>query len=281
MNGRTQMKNSLSKKIIDKPYILWSVLFIIAPLLMVIYYAFTDTTGAFSLESIKAIPEYTSTILLSILYGIAATAICLVVAYPFAYFLSKLKFSTQSMMVLLVMLPMWMNFLIRTYSWMTILGDTGIINTFLNALGLNSLQLINTGGAVILGMVYNFLPYMILPIYSVLSKMDNSLIEAAQDLGSNKFQILKKVVMPLSLPGVLSGITMVFVPCVSTFYITQKLGGGQIVLIGDIIETQFQSANNYHLGASLSLVLMILILICLGVMNYLGADSDSEGGVVI
>lgn len=275
------MKNSLSKKLVDKPYILWSVLFIIAPLIMVVYYAFTDSTGAFSLDSIKAIPEYTSTILLSILYGIAATAICLVIAYPFAYFLSKLKFSTQSIMVLLVMLPMWMNFLIRTYSWMTILGDTGIINTVLNALGLGSLKLINTGGAIILGMVYNFLPYMILPIYSVLSKMDNSLIEAAQDLGSNRFQIIKKVIMPLSLPGVLSGITMVFVPCVSTFYITQKLGGGQIVLIGDIIETQFQSANNYHLGASLSLVLMVLILLCLGVMNYLGADSESEGGVVI
>lgn len=275
------MKNSLSKKLVDKPYILWSVLFIIAPLIMVVYYAFTDSTGAFSLDSIKAIPEYTSTILLSILYGIAATAICLVIAYPFAYFLSKLKFSTQSIMVLLVMLPMWMNFLIRTYSWMTILGDTGIINTVLSALGLGSLKLINTGGAVILGMVYNFLPYMILPIYSVLSKMDNSLIEAAQDLGSNRFQIIKKVIMPLSLPGVLSGITMVFVPCVSTFYITQKLGGGQIVLIGDIIETQFQSANNYHLGASLSLVLMVLILLCLGVMNYLGADSESEGGVVI
>lgn len=275
------MKNSLSKKLVDKPYILWSVLFIIAPLIMVVYYAFTDSTGAFSLDSIKAIPEYTSTILLSILYGIAATAICLVIAYPFAYFLSKLKFSTQSIMVLLVMLPMWMNFLIRTYSWMTILGDTGIINTVLNALGLGSLKLINTGGAVMLGMVYNFLPYMILPIYSVLSKMDNSLIEAAQDLGSNRFQIIKKVIMPLSLPGVLSGITMVFVPCVSTFYITQKLGGGQIVLIGDIIETQFQSANNYHLGASLSLVLMVLILLCLGVMNYLGADSESEGGVVI
>lgn len=275
------MKNSLSKKLVDKPYILWSVLFIIAPLIMVVYYAFTDSTGAFSLDSIKAIPEYTSTILLSILYGITATAICLIIAYPFAYFLSKLKFSTQSIMVLLVMLPMWMNFLIRTYSWMTILGDTGIINTVLNALGLGSLKLINTGGAVILGMVYNFLPYMILPIYSVLSKMDNSLIEAAQDLGSNRFQIIKKVIMPLSLPGVLSGITMVFVPCVSTFYITQKLGGGQIVLIGDIIETQFQSANNYHLGASLSLVLMVLILLCLGVMNYLGADSESEGGVVI
>ena len=275
------MKNSLSKKLVDKPYILWSVLFIIAPLIMVVYYAFTDSTGAFSLQSIKAIPDYTSTILLSILYGIAATAICLVIGYPFAYFLSKLKFRTQSIMVLLVMLPMWMNFLIRTYSWMTILGDTGIINTALNALGLGSLKLINTGAAVILGMVYNFLPYMILPIYSVLSKMDRSLIEAAQDLGSNKFQIIKKVIMPLSLPGVLSGITMVFVPCVSTFYITQKLGGGQIVLIGDIIETQFQSANNYHLGASLSLVLMVLILLCLGVMNYLGADSETEGGVVI
>ena len=248
---------------------------------MVVYYAFTDNTGAFTLENIAAIPDYTSTILLSILYGIAATAICLVIAYPFAYFLSKLKLSTQSIMVLLVMLPMWMNFLIRTYSWMTILGDTGIINSFLNAIGLESVQLINTGGAVILGMVYNFLPYMILPIYSVLSKMDDSLIEAAQDLGSNRFQIMKKVIMPLSLPGVLSGITMVFVPCVSTFYITQKLGGGQIVLIGDIIETQFQAANNYNLGASLSLVLMVLILICLGVMNYLGADSESEGGVVI
>lgn len=275
------MNKSLTRKLVDKPYILWSVLFIIAPLIMVVYYAFTDNTGAFTLENIAAIPDYTSTILLSILYGIAATAICLVMAYPFAYFLSKLKLSTQSIMVLLVMLPMWMNFLIRTYSWMTILGDTGIINSFLNAIGLESVQLINTGGAVILGMVYNFLPYMILPIYSVLSKMDNSLIEAAQDLGSNRFQIIKKVIMPLSLPGVLSGITMVFVPCVSTFYITQKLGGGQIVLIGDIIETQFQAANNYNLGASLSLVLMVLILICLGVMNYLGADSESEGGVVI
>lgn len=275
------MRNSLTRKLVDKPYILWSILFIIAPLIMVVYYAFTDSTGAFTIDNIKAIPDYTSTILLSILYGIAATAICLVIAYPFAYFLSKLKFRTQSMMVLLVMLPMWMNFLIRTYSWMTILGDTGIINTFLNALGIESVKLINTGGAVILGMVYNFLPYMILPIYSMLSKMDHSLIEAAQDLGSNRFQIIKKVIMPLSLPGVLSGITMVFVPCVSTFYITQKLGGGQIVLIGDIIETQFQSANNYNLGASLSLVLMVLILICLGVMNYLGADSESEGGVVI
>lgn len=275
------MNKSLSRKLVDKPYIVWSVLFIIAPLIMVFYYAFTDSTGAFSLASIKAIPAYTSTILLSIIYGVIASAVCLIIGYPFAYLLTKTKLSTQSMMVLLVMLPMWMNFLIRTYSWMTILGDSGIINTILSVFGLGSVKLINTGGAVILGMVYNFLPYMILPIYNVISKMDNSLIEAAQDLGSTKAQILRKVIMPLSLPGVISGITMVFVPCVSTFYITQKLGGGQVVLIGDIIETQFQSANNYHLGASLSLVLMVLIILCLGIMNFLGADEDSEGGVII
>lgn len=275
------MNKSLSRKLVDKPYIVWSVLFIIAPLIMVFYYAFTDSTGAFSFESIKAIPAYTSTILLSIIYGVIASAVCLIIGYPFAYLLTKTKLSTQSMMVLLVMLPMWMNFLIRTYSWMTILGDSGIINTVLSVLGLGSVKLINTGGAVILGMVYNFLPYMILSIYNVISKMDNSLIEAAQDLGSTKAQIFRKVIMPLSLPGVISGITMVFVPCVSTFYITQKLGGGQVVLIGDIIETQFQSANNYHLGASLSLVLMVLIILCLGIMNFLGADEDSEGGVII
>lgn len=275
------MNKSITRKLVDKPYLIWAVLFIIAPLIMVVYYAFTDSSGAFSFSYIKAIPAYTSTILLSIIYGVVATVICLVIAYPFAYFISKTNVNTQSMMVLIVMLPMWMNFLIRTYSWMTILGDTGIINSALNALGLDSVKLINTSGAVILGMVYNFLPYMILPIYSVLTKMDNSLIEAAQDLGSNRTHIMRKVIMPLSLPGVLSGITMVFVPCVSTFYITQKLGGGQIVLIGDVIETQFQTANNYHLGASLSLVLMVLILASLGIMNFLGAKDESEGGLVI
>ncbi|MCC8072767.1 MAG: ABC transporter permease [Clostridiales bacterium] len=274
------MKNKLSSKLLDKPYLVWSVLFIIAPLIMVAYYAFTDKSGAFSLSSIEQIPSYIPTILESILYGLAATAICLVIGFPFAYIFSKFSARRQQTMVLLVMLPMWTNFLIRTYSWMTILGDTGIINTILDAVGLEPLKLINTSGAVILGMVYNFLPYMILPIYSILSKLDNSLIEAAQDLGSNKLQVMRRVIMPLSLPGVLSGITMVFVPCVSTFYITQKLGGGQIVLIGDVIETQFQSANNYNLGAALSFVLMILILICLGIMNYFGAD-ESDGGVVI
>ena len=273
-------KNKLSS-LADKPYLVWSILFIIAPLLMVAYYARTDKSGAFSLASVEQIPTYITTILLSVLYGVAATAICLVLGFPFAYIFSKAPQKYKNIVVLLVMLPMWMNFLIRTYSWMTILGDSGVINTILNVLGLKQLKLINNGAAVILGMVYNFLPYMILPIFSVLTKLDNSLVEAAQDLGSNKFEVIKNVIIPLSKPGILSGITMVFVPCVSTFYITQKLGGGQVVLIGDVIETQFQSANNYNLGAALSFVLMILIFICLGVMNYFGADENGDGGVII
>lgn len=275
------MRGKFGRHLLDKPYAVWALLFIIAPLCMVVYYAFTDSTGAFSLNSIAQIPAYFSTILESVLYGLAATVICLVLGYPFAYFISRHSERKQRTTVLLVMLPMWMNFLIRTYSWMTILGDTGVINSVLEAVGLSPAKLINTGGAVILGMVYNFLPYMILPIYSVLSKLDGSLIEAAQDLGSDKRQVFQRVIMPLSMPGVLSGITMVFVPCVSTFYITQKLGGGQVVLIGDVIETQFQSANNYNLGASLSLVLMVLILVSLSVMNKFGADDENDGGVII
>lgn len=273
-------KSSLSQKMLDKPYLLWSVLFIIVPLVMVVFYAFTDKTGAFTFSNIAQIKNYFPTILLSVLYGLAATVICVFIGYPFAYALSKHSVNTQRTMALLVMLPMWMNFLIRTYSLMTILGDSGVVNSLLNALGLKSVHMINTGGAVIFGMVYNFLPYMILPIYTVLSKLDNSLVEAAHDLGSGRATTFRRVILPLSLPGLLSGITMVFVPCVSTFYITQKLGGGQIVLIGDVIETQFQSANNYHLGAALSFVLMILIFVCLGVMNYFD-DGTQDGGVVI
>ena len=273
-------KSSLSQKMLDKPYLLWSVLFIIVPLVMVVFYAFTDKTGAFTFSNIAQIKNYFPTILLSVLYGLAATVICVIIGYPFAYALSKHSVNTQRTMVLLVMLPMWMNFLIRTYSLMTILGDSGVVNSLLNALGLKSVHMINTGGAVIFGMVYNFLPYMILPIYTVLSKLDNSLVEAAHDLGSGRATTFRRVILPLSLPGLLSGITMVFVPCVSTFYITQKLGGGQIVLIGDVIENQFQSANNYHLGAALSFVLMILIFVCLGVMNYFD-DGTQDGGVVI
>ncbi len=273
--------NSKLRRLLDKPYLIWSALFIIVPLIMVIFYSFTDSSGSFSLTYIKEIPDYTSVFLLSILYGIGATLICLIIGYPFALLLTRAKMNAQRIMMLLIMLPMWTNFLIRTYSWMTILGDTGLINTFLNHLGLGSLSLINNSFAVMLGMVYNYLPFMILPIFSVISKMNESYFEAARDLGANRFQVIKRITIPLSKPGILSGIIMVFVPSVSTFYITQKLGGGQIVLIGDVIETQFQTANNYNLGASLSLVLMILILICLGVMNSLGADDSNDGGIMI
>ncbi len=286
------MTNNIARKLLDKPYFVWSVMFIIVPLVMVAYYAFTDKTGAFTFNNIVEIKNYIPTLLLSVLYGICATLICLLIGYPFAFALSKHSSNIQRTMVLLIMLPMWMNFLIRTYSLMTIMGDSGVINHLLESLHLlkmvetdeglvaQPLHMLNTGFAVIVGMVYNFLPYMILPIYSVLSKLDYSLVEAAHDLGSNKATTFRRVILPLSLPGLLSGITMVFVPCVSTFYITQKLGGGQIVLIGDVIESQFQSANNYNLGAALSFVLMILIFICLGVMNYFD-DGTQDGGVVI
>lgn len=271
-------KSSPMTRLAGSPYILWAALFIIVPLCMVAYYAFTDSTGAFTLNNITEIGKYTDTFILSIWLGLLATVICLIIAYPLAYIMAAGGPEKQSTMTMLIMLPMWMNFLLRTYSWMTILEDNGLINSLITAIGLEPLQLINTRGAVVLGMVYNFLPYMILPIYTVMLKTDRSLIEAAQDLGGNKLAVFRNVTIPLSVPGVVSGFTMVFVPSVSTFYISQKLGGTGTILIGDIIETQFQTANNFHLGASLSFVLMILIFICLAVMNRF---SDDDGGVII
>ena len=271
-------KSTLLSRVIGAPYILWAVLFIIVPIGMVAYYAFTDATGAFTLGNMLEIGKYADTFILSIWLGFLATVISLVIAYPLAYIIANSGENRQKIMMMLIMLPMWMNFLLRTYSWMTILENNGLINTFLGFLGVEPLQLINTRGAVVLGMVYNFLPYMILPIYTVILKMDRSLIEAAQDLGCNKSKVFKNITVPLSLPGVVSGFTMVFVPSVSTFYISQKLGGTGTTLIGDIIETQFQTANNFHLGASLSFVLMILIFICLAVMNKF---SDDDGEVII
>ena len=271
-------KSSLMSRLAGAPYIVWAALFIIVPLCMVAYYAFTDNTGAFTIENITSLTKYTDTFLLSIWLGLVATVVCLVIAYPLAYIMAQKGPEKQSTMTMLIMLPMWMNFLLRTYSWMTILEDTGLINTAITSLGFEPLQLINTRGAVVLGMVYNFLPYMILPIYTVMLKTDHSLIEAAQDLGGNKLDVFRNVTIPLSVPGIVSGFTMVFVPSVSTFYISQKLGGTGTILIGDIIETQFQTANNFNLGASLSFVLMILIFICLAVMNRF---SDDDGGVIL
>ncbi len=281
-------KSSLMTHIAGSPYIVWAVLFIIVPLCMVAYYAFTDKNGNFTFDNMLSIGKYTDTIILSIWLGLLATVISLVVAYPLAMIMASKGPEKQSRMTMLIMLPMWMNFLLRTYSWMTILEDNGFLTTGLNylvesinnltRLNLEPVHLINTRGAVVLGMVYNFLPYMILPIYTVMLKADHSLVEAAQDLGGNKLDVFRNVTIPLSVPGIVSGFTMVFVPSVSTFFISQKLGGTGTTLIGDIIETQFQTANNFNLGASLSFVLMILIFICLAVMNKF---SDDDGGVVI
>lgn len=275
-------KSTLTQKLCTSPHIVWSAIFIVVPLIMVLYYAFTDANGAFTFANIERLGDYTTTFLRSIWYGIVATIICLIIAYPLAYIIAQSKARVQSTMVMLVMIPMWMNFLLRTYSWMTLLEDTGVINNILGKIGIGPFQMINTSGAVILGMVYNFLPYMILPIYTVMTKLDRSLVEAAQDLGANKLRVLKDVIFPTTLSGVVSGITMVFVPSVSTFYISQKLGGGSFALIGDIIEMQFQVSNNFNFGAALSLVLMILILICMAIMNKFGDnEDDARGGMMI
>lgn len=274
MSGRS----SLRAKLISSPYVVWSALFIVAPLIFVVYYSFTNPSGDFTIDNISALSKYAPTFLRSIWFGIVATVICLLIAFPLAYIISQKTEKVQRTLVMLVMLPMWMSFLIRTYSWMALLQDTGIINSFLVKLGIDPIHMINTSGAVILGMVYNFLPYMIMPIYSVMAKLDYSMVEAAQDLGGNRLTVIKRCIIPMSMPGVISGITMVFVPSVSTFYISQKLGGGSFDLIGDVIERQFQQSYNYNLGASLSLVLMVLILICMAVMNRFSGDEE---GMVI
>ena len=273
-------KRSLGEKLVASPYIVWAAMFIIVPLIFVAYYSVTDANGNFTLEYIADIGRYKDVMLNSIWLGFIATVISLFLAYPLAYIMARSKANTQRTMMMLVMLPMWMNLLIRTYSMMILMQDTGIINTVLTNLGLSPMHMINTKGAVVLGMVYNYIPYMILPLYSVMAKLDYSLVEAAQDLGANKFTVIKNVVIPHSLPGIASGFTMVFVPSVSTFYISKKLGGNTFSLIGDIIEMQFKSANNYNLGAALSMVLMVLIIICMMVMNNFTGDDD-DGGVLI
>ena len=260
------------------PHTVWMVMFIIAPLLFVAYYAFTDVGGAPTLDNILALGDHTETFLLSVSMAVIATFLCLVIGYPLAYCIAKLSPRAQKIVILLVMLPMWMNLLIRTYSMMAILDDGGFLNNFLMRLGFDPVHIVGTAPAVVFGMVYNFLPYMVLPIHSVISKMDNRYIEAAGDLGCNGWQTLIRVVLPLSTSGIISGITMVFVPSISTFYISQKLGGGTFDLIGDTIERQFQNPATYNVGAAISLVMMILILISMAIMNRF---SDEEGTVIV
>ena len=258
------------------PYLVWMVLFIVVPLGIVVWYALTNSDGQVTLANLTSIGRYASVFGRSLLLAAEATIICLVLAFPVGYFLSRLRANKQHIMLMLVMLPMWMNFLLRTYAWMTLLEKNGLINKLLGLFGIGPFNMINTSGAVVLGMVYNYLPYMILPLYSVIMKIDNRLIEAALDLGCRPSQVFSKVILPLSGPGILSGLTMVFVPAVSTFYISQKLGSTGTTLIGDVIESQFKTAYNPNLGAAMSLVLMILIFICVAVMNRFGEGDGEE-----
>ncbi len=262
-------------KIFAAPYLIWMAVFIVVPLLMVAYFAFTDENGNFTLDYIANVGQYTNIFVRSIWLAVIATIICLVLAYPVSFILSRMKKHHQGTMLMIVMLPMWMNFLLRTYAWMTLLGNNGIINNLLGMIGIGPLKLINTEGAVVLGMVYNYLPFMILPLYSVMVKIDKSLIEAASDLGCNPVSTLFRVVVPLSVPGIMSGVTMVFVPAISTFIISRMLGGGSNLLIGDLIEMQFLgNAYNPHLGAGISLVLMVIILLIMTIMNQFNPDDQ-------
>ncbi|MCL2023362.1 MAG: ABC transporter permease [Oscillospiraceae bacterium] len=270
--------SNFARRLLAGPYVLWAVLFIIAPMLFVAYYAFTDANGAFSLDSILGLGKFSDIILRSAWYSVLATAICLLLAYPAALILVKMKTRTQATLVMLIMLPMWMSFLIRTYAWITILQNEGLINFALDWLNLPRLSMINTPGAVILAMVYNYLPYMIIPLYNVLSKLDHSLLEASQDLGANSLRSLTRVTLPLSLPGIAAGITMVFVPSISTFYISQKMSTGNILMIGDIIERQFMISYNYNMGAAISLVLMVVIIVTMMAMRRF---TENSGEVVV
>ncbi|MGN0641517.1 MAG: ABC transporter permease [Huintestinicola sp.] len=262
-------------KIFSAPYLVWMVVFIAVPLLMVAYFAFTDDSGALTLDYVSEAGQYANIFVRSIWLAVIATAICLVMAYPVAFILSRTEKHKQGTMLMIVMLPMWMNFLLRTYAWMTLLGNNGVINYLFSLVGMGPFKMINTQGAVVLGMVYNYLPFMILPLYSVMVKIDKSVIEAASDLGCNSAAVLFKVVLPLSVPGIMSGITMVFVPAISTFIISRMLGGGSNLLIGDLIEMQFLgNAYNPHLGAAISLVLMVIILLIMTIMNQFNPDDQ-------
>ena len=267
----------MKNKLLAAPYIVWMVLFTLIPLGIVFYYALTDSmTGQFTLANLASIGTYLPIFLRSIWLSLFASLICLVIGYPVAYFIAQCKPLTQRFLEMLIMLPMCMSFLLRTLAWVAMLEDTGIINNFIRAIGLSPLPLIRTNGAVILGMVYNYLPYMILPLYTVIMKIDRRLIEAASDLGCTPSQVFTKVILPLSGPGILSGLTMVFVPAVSTFYISQKLGSTGTTLIGDVIESQFKTAYNPNLGAAMSLIMMVLIFVCVSIMNHFGENEDEE-----
>ena len=288
------MKNKLSGLAV--PYVIWMAIFVVAPIIMMVVYAFSTSDGNFTFGNFADMGLYASVFGRSFKLAIIATIICLLIGYPVSYMMAKEGPRFQKVAMVIIMLPMWMNFLLRTYSWMSILENNGLLNQFFASIGLFDLinnigmrlaanpelyvpidhfNMIGTQGAVVLGMVYNYLPFMILPIYSVIVKLDNSLLEAARDLGANNMRVFRKVILPLSLPGVLSGVTMVFVPSVSTFAISRLLGGGTQMMLGDLIEQQFLGgAYDPYLGAAISLVMMVIVVVCMAVMNHFGEGEE-------
>lgn len=279
------MKTKLSRFAV--PYVVWMALFVVAPILIMVIYAFSDAAGGFTFGNFVKMGMYASVFFRSFKLAIIATLICLLIGYPISYVMSREGVRFQKIAMVLIMLPMWMNFLLRTYSWMSILENNGLLNQLFQKIGviaaynaifgtdIKYFHMIGTPGAVVLGMVYNYLPFMILPIYSVIIKLDLSLVDAARDLGANTFNVFRRVILPLSMPGVLSGITMVFVPAVSTFAISQMLGGGTQMLLGDLIEQQFLGgAYNPQLGAAISMVMMVIVVICMLVMNRFGEGEE-------
>jgi len=268
----------MNKKLLSVPFLFWSGLFIIVPLIMVFYYGLTDKTGAFTLENITAIssPEHLKALWEAVKLSVFSTIICLLLAYPLAMILCKSGSNKTSFMVLIFILPMWMNFLLRTFAWLTLLEKTGVINTLLKLVGLPTLNIINTPGAIVLGMVYNFLPFMVLPIYNVLIKIDKNVINAARDLGANPIQTFMKITLPLSVPGIISGITMVFVPALTTFIISTILGGSKILLIGNVIEQEFTQTGNWNLGSGLSIVLMMFIIFNMVISAVTDKDGEAQ-----
>ncbi|MBQ8850986.1 MAG: ABC transporter permease [Oscillibacter sp.] len=269
------------------PYVIWMAIFVVAPIIMVVIYAFSSAAGGFTLENFSSIGDYAVIFGRSFKLAFIATVICLLIGYPLAYMMSREGEQFKRVAMVLIMLPMWMNFLLRTYSWISILENNGLLNQLFRSLGIIDLynsvmgtdieyfRMIGTSGAVVLGMVYNYLPFMVQPIYSVIIKLDKSLLEAARDLGANSFNVFRRVILPLSLPGVLSGITMVFVPSVSTFAISKMLGGGTQMMLGDLIEQQFLGgAYNPQLGSAISLVMMVIVVVCMYVMNRFGEGEE-------
>ena len=277
---RRQSALKSKNKWLSAPYILWSAVFIIVPLGMILYYGLTDQTGSFTLDNITAIASagHAKALRVSLLLSLVSTLVCFLLAYPLAMILAGVQVKRHNFIILVFILPMWMNFLLRTLAWQTLLEKNGVINHVLSFLHLPALRIINTPAAIILGMVYNFLPFMVLPLYNALSKIDTNVINAASDLGANHVYTFIRIILPLSIPGIISGITMVFIPALTTFVISSLLGGGKLLLIGDVIEQEFTRTSNWHLGSGLSMILMVFILINMVLSAIF--DKDGEGSML-